>query len=265
VNVGAAKAATERSTVQQKSFTAVEVCSREMDVPPAPALELEIKTNPSPPPQSAARRFFAKALLGTAISGVVARIGHPWVTGEKQEELIAGVNSLLARMQERRVSRPHPPLASAQKPLPLQLDGEGRDYEDFLAGLGLRHIQPMEMIRPHFKMRGSICNRLPPRECWRNITPTLRVADKLREQLGTKLLTILSAYRTPAYNAACPGAATHSYHVRNMALDLAFDCPPAEVVKAAEVLREKGFFNGGIGRYPGFTHIDTRGFMADWG
>jgi hypothetical protein len=29
-------------------------------------------------------------------------------------------------------------------------------------------------------------------------------------------------------------------------------------------MRKEGVFKGGVGRYPGFTHIDTRGSNADW-
>lgn len=193
---------------------------------------------------------------------------HPWILGERQDEVADTVDSFLKRMREMRDSprhrRPHPPLASAQSPAPV-LDSDGRDYQAFLNGLALRHIRPMEMIRPHFNVRGSVCNCLPPREAWKNIAPALRVADELRQQLGSRLHTILSAYRSPAYNAICPGAAPNSFHVRNMALDLAFDCAPSAVAEAAVALREKGFFKGGIGRYPTFTHIDTRGYQADWG
>lgn len=222
------------------------------------------------PPDSeppARRRRFLKTLFGAALSGMAGYASHPWILGERQDEVVDTIDSFLKRMRSMRdeARKPHPPMAAAQRPAPVTLDGNGRDYQTFLDSLSLRHIRPMEMIRPHFNMRGSVCNSLPPRDAWRNIAPTLRVADELRQQLGSRLHTILSAYRSPAYNAVCPGAAPNSFHVRNMALDLAFDCPPAEVAKAAEALRDKGFFKGGIGRYPTFTHIDTRGYQADWG
>lgn len=215
------------------------------------------------------RRVFLKSLLGTTLGGVLGYQSHSWVLGEKQDEVVETVRSFLKKMRQMRESpaprRGRQPGVVTERPSPLRLDAEGQDYQSFLSGLGLRHIRPMEMIRPHFNVRGTVCNCLPPREAWRNIAPTLRVADELRQQLGSRLTTILSAYRSPAYNAACPGAAAHSYHMRNMALDLAFDCPPEEVAKAAEALRDKGFFKGGIGRYATFTHIDTRGHKADWG
>jgi hypothetical protein len=144
------------------------------------------------------------------------------------------------------------------------LDKVGREYEAFLAGLGLIFIKPQEVLMPHYKVRGKVKNTLPPRELWTKMPPTLKVADKLREKLGVPLTAVVSAYRSPAYNAACSGAATQSQHMLNVALDLHFGCSPAKVAEAAAALRSQGFFKGGIGRYPGFTHIDTRGKNADW-
>lgn len=234
-------------------------------LPPEP--EAEASHSEAAPP--ARRRLFLKSLLGTTLGGVLGYHSHPWILGERQDEVVETVRSFLEKMRRMReappLRPPRQPGMVAERPAPLRLDADGQDYQSFLTGLGLRHIRPMEMIRPHFNVRGTVCNCLPPREAWRNIAPTLRVADELRQQLGSRLTTILSAYRSPAYNAACPGAATQSYHMRNMALDLAFDCAPAEVAKAAEALRDKGFFKGGIGRYATFTHIDTRGYKADWG
>lgn len=235
-----------------------------MDDPAAPALEHEIQSLNARPHPPVHRRFLLKTLLASAIGGPLGYLSHPWLLGEKQDELAEHLQSWMRKLQEgSRQMRSQPRVAT--KTLPIRLDADGRDYETFLQQLRLRHIQPREILRPHFNARGDIANSLPPREYWKNIAPTLRLADELREQLGVRLHTILSAYRSPAYNAACPGAASHSFHLRNMALDLAFDCPPCEVVKAAEVLRSQGFFSGGIGRYPGFTHVDTRGQAADWG
>lgn len=214
------------------------------------------------------RRSALKALLGLAAGGVISHAAYPWLAGDKQDELAAGVKSFMRRLEERLQSGRSSRTARTDCPtrnVPIQLDATGREYETFLTGLQLRHIKPIEVLRPHFKIRGTVSNGLPPRELWPHAAATLRVADELRERLGVRLLTIASAYRSPEYNAMCPGAAAHSYHLRNMALDLVFECSPAKVAEAAEALRATGFFTGGIGRYPGFTHIDTRGKAADWG
>lgn len=240
-----------------------------MEDPSAPTTEHEPPAAAGSAAPPARRRFFLKSLLGATLGGALGYHGHPWILGERQDEVAQTLRAFMEKMRQagqgppgRR--RPVRQPAVVERPAPPQLGHDGQAYETFLDGLGLRYIRPMEMIRPHFNVRGSVCNSLPPREAWRNIAPALRVADELRQRLGQPV-TILSAYRSPEYNAACPGAASRSYHMRNMALDLAFNCAPAEVAKAAEALRDQGFFTGGIGRYPGFTHIDTRGHKADWG
>ncbi len=144
------------------------------------------------------------------------------------------------------------------------IEQEKKAYAAFLATLGLVHLKTEDILAPHFKVRGKVHNSLPPRELWTKMVPTLRVADKLHPLLNCPLVSVISAYRSPAYNAACSGSATHSCHMQNLALDLEFACAPSKVVQAAEQLRASGHFQGGIGRYPGFTHVDTRGFNADW-
>ena len=150
----------------------------------------------------------------------------------------------------------------ADPPIPLP---DVKNYAAYLATLSLRHISPHEVINPHRRSRNGVPNRLPPPALWRKLAPTLAVADEIRQQLGVPLRLITSAYRSPAYNAQCPGAANRSFHTRNQALDLIFDTDPEHVAKVAEELRDQGFFRGGIGRYNSFIHIDTRGRNADWG
>jgi len=137
-------------------------------------------------------------------------------------------------------------------------------YREFLATVPLRYITIHEIIRAHFKTRGGVANELPPKHLWANLVPTLKLADELRRRLGQPLVEVTSAYRTADYNAQIKGAAEGSYHIQNQALDLRFGCPPAEVAATALRLREDGYFRGGIGIYPTFTHIDTRGRNADW-
>ncbi len=156
---------------------------------------------------------------------------------------------------------PPDPVAPAEPLRPLT--GEG-DYAGFLASLDLRHLSPGEIIMPHRGVVGGIANELPPEKLWKDLAPTLRVADELRERLGAALVRVSSAYRCPRYNLKIPGAVRNSYHTRNQALDLVFACPTDKVVAMARRLRRERFFRGGIGIYPYFIHIDTRGYNANW-
>lgn len=229
--------------------------------PLAPSVEVA-----APQPAPVSRRRVVSALFGTLAGGALGYGGYPWVAGDRQHELTSAMQAAWDRIKEHpSVARNRRRLEEPVRSVAVTLDAEGKAYEAFLAGLGLRYLKPMEILRPHFKMRGAVANTLPTSDLWANLSPTLKVADELRNQLGVPLTCIASAYRSPAYNAACPGAATHSYHLQNRALDLVYDCDPAKVVAAAEALRARGVFKGGIGRYPGFTHIDTRGQNADWG
>lgn len=138
------------------------------------------------------------------------------------------------------------------------------DYVAFLEKLKLRFLPTAKIIEPHLKQHGSVRNSLPPAELWKNMPATLLVADKIAECLGESVVEVISAYRSPAYNATCPGGKTQSQHLRNGALDLVFKSSPVRVAKVARELRSQGVFQGGVGVYPAFTHVDTRGKNADW-
>jgi hypothetical protein len=145
-----------------------------------------------------------------------------------------------------------------------RLGPQVRDYVRFLQGLRLRNISIHQIIEPHLRQRGKVSNSLPPKQLWRNIRNTLRATDLVAQRLGEPVKDVISAYRSPAYNARCPGARSNSYHMRNMALDLQFRSSPRRVAMVAREIRERGIFAGGVGRYGSFTHIDTRGRKADW-
>lgn len=137
------------------------------------------------------------------------------------------------------------------------------EYALFLARFRFRHIQPVEIIRPHLRTRNGVVNTLPPRELWRNMPASLFVADEIRQRLGRPLNFITSAYRNPAYNRQC-GGASRSWHTQNCALDLVYEGGSRAAYQIALELREEGFFQGGIGLYDSFIHIDTRGKNASW-
>jgi hypothetical protein len=138
------------------------------------------------------------------------------------------------------------------------------NYAEFLQRVKLRQMSVRQVIAPHAKSHGIVQNTLPPRYMWRNIQSTLKVVDQVADRLDMPVEEIISVYRTPAYNARCPGAKSNSYHLRNNAMDVVFKCPPGKVAAMARAMRAIGLFKGGVGRYSGFTHIDTRGTNADW-
>jgi len=140
----------------------------------------------------------------------------------------------------------------------------GEAYRKFLSRLGLRKISIQQILDSHAKARRGVHNTLPPRQLWGNIRSTLIALDKVGGRLGEPVGEVLSVYRSPAYNALCPGAKSHSYHMRNNAVDVRFNSSPRKVAAMARDLRKCGVFKGGVGRYPGFTHMDTRGANADW-
>lgn len=148
-------------------------------------------------------------------------------------------------------------------PAPRPLSRE-EEYAEFLASLELRHISPDEIIKPHRGIYNGVDNVLPPEKLWKKLPHTLRVADEIRARLGIPLVKISSAYRCPSYNSQIPGAVRNSYHTRNQAIDVVYFCPVRKAYDMALKLRREGFFRGGIGLYPTFIHLDTRGYNATW-
>jgi uncharacterized protein YcbK (DUF882 family) len=121
-----------------------------------------------------------------------------------------------------------------------------------------------QVIEAHAKQRGTVWNTLPPRALWRQMVPTLRVIDRLCQEMEQPVTEIVSAYRCPAYNARCAGARSGSWHQANVAVDVKFAVAASTVAQTARTLRSRGLFRGGVGRYSGFTHVDTRGQNVDW-
>lgn len=137
-------------------------------------------------------------------------------------------------------------------------------YAKFIQKLNLRNITPRMVLAPHFKSRGIVKNSLPPKAYWVKMAPTLRVIDKMVTRIGAPLMEITSAYRNPRYNRAVRGK-IHSYHMQNMACDIKFrGISPYHVAYVARQLRTQGHYKGGIGKYSGFVHLDTRGTNVDW-
>jgi len=150
------------------------------------------------------------------------------------------------------------------KPAPNPQPLPGESFEDWFARQGFRHFNAAEFTTYFNLRRRGVRNSAPHRSLWPNIVPTLRIVDELRAHLG-KPIVILSSYRSPAYNAAINGAASKSYHMQFMALDIAVSGHrPAEVFRLLQSWRTAKRFTGGLGLYDTFVHIDTRPTNATW-
>ena len=92
---------------------------------------------------------------------------------------------------------------------------------------------------------------------------TARFLEKVRTLLGDRPMMIHSWCRCAEYNARV-GGATASLHLKGYAADFTVaGLAPRQVQK---ILRPHlGKLIGGLGEYPGFTHIDRRtGGPAYW-
>ena len=78
-------------------------------------------------------------------------------------------------------------------------------------------------------------------------------------------ISILSGYRSLAYNTRVGGEEA-SKHMLGEAADIAVSgCKPGKVQGMVDMLQRDGRMpRGGMGKYPGFTHLDTRGENARW-
>jgi hypothetical protein len=138
------------------------------------------------------------------------------------------------------------------------------EYVRYLSALKLKNITPLAVIEAHAKSKGSVWNALPPKMWWSRMALTLRVADRVAQEMNVSEVKIISAYRSPAYNARCRGAKAGSWHQANVAVDVEFPVRASLVTATARNLRDRGLFKGGVGGYGGFTHIDTRGENINW-
>ncbi len=90
------------------------------------------------------------------------------------------------------------------------------------------------------------------------LTPLCTVLEAIRAFFG-KPITILSGYRSPAYNTAVGGKKA-SQHLQGKAADITVEgVSAADVHEAILKLHKQGKIKlGGLGKYPGFTHVDVR-------
>jgi hypothetical protein len=136
-------------------------------------------------------------------------------------------------------------------------------YANFVDSLKLRTIRTQDVVAAHARQRSGVWNQLPPRQWWRRMGYTLRVVERVALEMNEPVTEIVSAYRSPAYNARC-GGRRGSWHQANLAVDVRLVSRPSRVTAVTRSLRDQGLFKGGVGSYRNFTHIDARGENINW-
>ena len=118
-----------------------------------------------------------------------------------------------------------------------------------------------------FTTVGGSMNNPTPAIGVKNLTvDVLILGMRISEKLG-KRLSILSGYRSPAYNKSIEsqGAAKNSFHMSGMALDVkrsSFGEDFDSGEKFIKTASQEGAM--GIGTYNTFIHIDVRNYRAKW-
>jgi len=122
-------------------------------------------------------------------------------------------------------------------------------------------------VTKHFSVEEFMCrDGTPYPDAWveGRLVPLCQSLEVLRA-LFKSPITILSGYRTDAYNARI-GGARNSQHLKGRAADIKVKgVDPAQVAAAIEAAIARGdMLPGGLGRYPTFCHYDIRGVNARW-
>ena len=132
-----------------------------------------------------------------------------------------------------------------------------------MGSAGIEHFSPSEVLTLGAAHASNGLNTLPPLSIVQQIMPTLVIVDQLREHLQSPV-TILSGYRSAAYNKAV-GGSRGSMHMQFRALDIqAKHHTAARVWSILRRWRSEGLWKGGLGKYATFVHIDDRSANADW-
>ncbi len=143
-------------------------------------------------------------------------------------------------------------------------------YLEFMDSLSLQNFRPEEFLfggasslNPNSPAFGK--NGPPPASLWPNVAKIAVVLDEFRKRHGASV-QIVSAYRSPEYNATLAAVARDSQHLTGGAVDFkSSKGTPSDWAKILRSMRDEGIFSGGIGVNGGFVHVDVRGFNVDWG
>lgn len=122
-------------------------------------------------------------------------------------------------------------------------------------------------LTQNFKLEEFACkDGTPvPAEYLANVQELAANLQVLRDNIG-KPITIMSGFRTVAYNTKC-GGEPKSQHLEAKAADIQVaGMTPKEVCNAVKLLIGAGKIKqGGVGLYDGWVHYDVRGTRARWG
>lgn len=134
-------------------------------------------------------------------------------------------------------------------------------------------------ISPHFSLGEFACHDgTPYPDGWvdERLRPLCALLETIRDACDGRRVTILSGYRTAAYNEGLrdadgsgTGVAKASQHIQGRAADIAVDgLAPSEVHATILVLYRAGRLRalGGLGLYRAWCHVDIRegDHLAQW-
>lgn len=220
----------------------------------------QIITQTSPPLMGRRGVIGTLGLTATALCASSMDVSAGWFGSKNDDIKVVEVKPISSS----RSSKPSQNIGGFDQEWMRQEGSNLKDYVAYINSLKLNNISAQDVISAHAKKRGHVWNRLPPRKWWSRMGYTLRVVDRISSAMDVQVKEVVSAYRCPKYNARCSGAKRQSWHQANVAVDVTFDTSARRVTAAARSLRDRGLFKGGVGSYPRFTHIDTRGTNANW-
>lgn len=114
---------------------------------------------------------------------------------------------------------------------------------------------------PHFRLSEFACHNgvAVPSQYYGKVKRLMTELERVRA-VWDKPVTLVSGYRTAAYNASC-GGATHSQHLTANAADIQVQgVSPSAVYAKLDAM----YPGEGVGKYGTFTHLDLRGYRARW-
>ncbi len=128
------------------------------------------------------------------------------------------------------------------------------------------HFNWRELLEKGASNTGKGINSDPPEELYGNVVPLVNALENIRKEIGAPV-KLISVYRNREYNDHV-GGAKNSRHMQFDAADFQVlgnnVGSPTDWSDIAKRLRREGVFEGGVGTYRTFVHVDTRGTRADW-